>query len=188
MLPDWSGRTVVCIASGPSLTVEDCEAVKASGHPTVVTNTTFRTCTWADVLFGFDEPWWRRYIDEVKAVFHGLLFSKSPVVYKLGVECAHNDRRFVSFGLSGTDAISLAFAAGSKRILMLGYDSQFTDGKSHHHGDHPKGLNNCGSIHSWPVRFGRLSKYAKNIGVSIINVSRVSALTCFERDSLEACL
>ena len=60
-LPDWRGRTVVCIASGPSLTAEDCELVRESGCPVIVTNTTFRLCPWADMLYAFDRPWWNHY-------------------------------------------------------------------------------------------------------------------------------
>jgi hypothetical protein len=62
---------VVCIASGPSLTAEDVERVRAAGHPVIVTNTTFRLAPWADVLFGMDSKWWKEYHKEVDSVFTG---------------------------------------------------------------------------------------------------------------------
>lgn len=188
MLPDWSGRTVVCIASGPSLTPEDCAVVRLSGHPTIVTNTTFRLCTWANALFGFDFDWWTRYIDEVKAVFGGHLFSKTSRARRLGVESVAQNPAFVSFGMSGTDSISLAIACGSRRIVALGYDCQFTFGLSHHHGDHPEGMRNCNTMHQWAAKFSRLARYTKDMKASVTNASRETALTCFERGSLEQCL
>src|SRR5262245_15095240 len=80
----WAGKTVVCIASGPSLIAEDCAKVKASGHPTIVTNTTFRMCPWAHVLFGFDSKWWLEYIAEVERTFHGALLTYARRVPGVG--------------------------------------------------------------------------------------------------------
>lgn len=189
MLPDWPGRTVVCIASGPSLTPEDCELVRASGHPTIVTNTTFRLCAWAHALFGYDAPWWRHYIDEVKRIFQGRLFSKSPRLREFGVEWAEQYPPFKSFGNSGACAISLAVAAGASRIVMLGYDGQVpVSGPSHHHGDHPSDLRNCTSSPAWPAQFGRLSHYVAKHGVDVVNASRATVLTHFKRAPLEFCL
>lgn len=188
MGPIWTGAKVVCIASGPSLTPEDCELAEASGRKAIVTNTTFRNCLWADVLYGFDAAWWRLYIDEVKSKFGGLLFSKSPSVRRLGVECAVRNPAFHSFGQSGTDAIALAAAFGARDIVLLGYDCQLTNGQSHHHGDHPQGLENCGSIGYWPKQFERLARYLSSIGVSVKNATRSTALTAFDRVPLEECL
>lgn len=183
-LPAWAGQTVVCIGSGPSLTEGDCEAVSLSGRPSIVTNTTFRRCPWADALFAFDVAWWSRYIAEVREVFRGRLFSKSIRAIRFGVEWPG----LKSFGMSGTDAISLAISAGSRRVILLGYDAQLTDGRSHHHGDHPAGLQNCDSVRVWPGRFARVAAFAKRHGAEVINASRATALDCFPLASLAACL
>lgn len=63
--PAWEGLTVACLASGPSLTAEDCEVVRASGVPTLVTNTTFRMAPWAAIVYGHDSKWWLHYGAEV---------------------------------------------------------------------------------------------------------------------------
>jgi hypothetical protein len=188
MLPDWSSKTVICIASGPSLTPDDCEIVRASGHPAIVTNTTFKTCPWAHALFGWDEEWWAEYIGQVRAVFTGRLFSKAARTRPFGVEWLGNEPRFVPFSISGACAISLAICAGAARVVALGYDSQRTDGKSHHHGDHPNGLGNCESMPSWPLIFERLAVYASSMRVPVLNASRETVLTCFERRPLGLCL
>lgn len=188
ILPDWAGRTVVCVASGPSLVPGDCDLVRASGHPAIVTNTTFRDCLWADALFGWDINWWRRYIAEVRAKFHGRLFGKSAQVRALGVEWLGDNPAFVPFSISGASVVSVAVGARAARVILLGFDSQRTGGHLHHHGDHPAGLGNCESMPTWPRIFARVAKYARAQGVEIVNASRETALTCFERRPLEACL
>jgi hypothetical protein len=181
--PDWSGRTVVCIASGPSLTAEDCEATK--GHPTIVTNTTFRMAPWADVLFGFDSRWWRAHIAEVRQVFKGRLISASQIAANLGVESTFGAPWFRQYANSGACAISMALAGGASKIVLLGYDCQNgPNGEKHWHGDHPKGLTNCASMPRWGQVFTRVSIDAEVQGVPVINATRRTALRCFKKAEL----
>lgn len=186
--PDWQGRTVVCIASGPSLTAEDCELVHASGHPVIVTNTTFRLCPWADVLFAFDAKWWAVYHEEVKQVFKGRRISYSRSVSHLAIESTHMSGWFHNFGNSGACAIAIAIAGGAKKIVLLGYDCQKTGGVTHWHPDHPKGMSNAASIKQWPGQFKNVAMEAKDKGAEVVNASRETALKCFERQTLEAAL
>src|SRR3546814_16900792 len=60
----WDGMTVACIASGPSLTAEDCESIRTAGLPAIVTNNTWQLAPWADVLYAGDYQWWKRYGEE----------------------------------------------------------------------------------------------------------------------------
>lgn len=186
-LPDWRGRTVVCIASGPSLTAEDSELVRASGHVSIVTNTTFRLCPWADALYAFDPLWFKVHITEVRETFKGQVFTQSLHPRK-GVICARVNPRFRAFPNSGACAVSLAIVCGAARVVMLGFDCQWTGGKSHHHGDHPAQLSNCGSINRWPRDFERLASYAAKRAVPVVNASRETALACFSRVPLEQAL
>ena len=179
---------MICIASGPSLTVEDCLTAKASGHPVIVTNTTFQLYPWADLLFAFDAKWWALYHEEVEAVFKGRKLSYSRAVRHLGVESTHASEWFHNFGNSGACAIGIAMASGASKIVLIGYDCQATDGKTHWHGDHVAGLSNAISIKRWPAQFQNVATAAKNHGVQIINASRATGLKCFERQSLECAL
>lgn len=178
----WAGRTVVCIGSGPSLTEEDCELVRLSGHPAIVTNTTFRRCPWADVLFAFDGKWWTVYRDEVDSVFKGRKVTASRQVK--GVDSMTRHLWFKAFGNSGTGAISLAVAGKAAKVVMIGFDAQATDGKLHWHGDHPPALSNAKSIGRWSLKFENVAQYAKRKGVRVVNCSRVTALQSFERGIL----
>lgn len=191
--PDWQGRKVVCIASGPSLTQQDCDLVQASalrhGHLVIVTNTSFRLAPWADVLFAFDAKWWREYHSEVALFFNGrkLTFAQSVVQEFDDIECLNRAPWFNNYGNSGACAIGLAIAGGADRIILLGYDCQ-VNGKSHWHGDHPHNWANCATIKRWPAQFKSLAMDAERDGVEIINVSRETSLKCFERMPLETVL
>lgn len=181
----WAKKTIVCIASGPSLVAEDCALVKESGHPTIVTNTTFKLCPWADVLMAFDSKWWRQYGSEAKAEFKGKLLTCSQGAGYAGIPTMHGQAWFRSFGNSGTASIALAVFAGAAKVILLGYDCQKTGGKSHWHGDHPPMLSNAGSMGEWPRKFANVARFSREQGVEVLNASRETALTCFPLVSLE---
>lgn len=182
--PGWGD--VVCIASGPSLTPQDCETVRrwreaGSGRAVIVVNTTFRLAPWADVLYAMDASWWNAHLDEVRRTFRGRLVN--PWREMRGVERV----RFEHRRNSGAGAISLAAHWGARRVVLLGYDCQRTGGQTHWHGDHPRGLGNAGTIGLWPAIFARLAKSLAG-RVTVINATRETALTCFERRPLAEAL
>ena len=186
--PEWSG-TVVCIASGPSLTAEDCETARAAGHPVIVTNTTFQLCPWANVLYAYDTKWWARYHEEVKAAFAGRLVTSSQIATKYGVDSTWGQTWFKNYTNSGANAISLAMAGGASKVVLLGFDcGTAPDGKKHWHGDHPPELGNAASIAMWPKKFELLAKDVRAKGIEVLNCSRATALRCFPRAPLETAL
>lgn len=98
----------------------------------------------------------------------------------LGLDCIRYG------GNSGYQAINLAFLFGAKRIILLGYDMQKTDGKSHWHGDHPGSLRKESALASWVQRFDSLASDLKYYGVEVLNASRETALKCFERVDIDS--
>lgn len=178
----WQGRTVVAIASGPSLTIEDCELVRNSGHPTIVTNLTYRLCPWADVLFSFDAVWWKQYRKEV-AKFAGEKVSSSRLAEKYGATSI-----ILGYRNSGVAAAGLAMARGASRIVLLGYDAMFDGTKRHWHEDYPVTMANADSMGDWPRQFELLARAAKRRNVAIVNASRRTRLKCFPRLLLENAL
>lgn len=117
---------------------------------------------------------------EVQRDFQGVPFSNNDFHGRLSLA------PIKAFGNSGAGAISLAVKAGASRVILLGYDCQKTGGMVHHHGDHPAGLGNAGSMPKWPEQFKRLA--ASLEGVEVINCSRETALTAFPRGELESAL
>lgn len=177
----WAGRTVVCIASGPSLTPDDCERVRRAGHPVIVTNTTFRLCPWADVLVGFDSGWWKQYRKEV-AGFRGEKLSASRLSEKYGARVL-----VLGYRNSGAYAIALAMSRGAARVVLLAYDAMFAGTRRHWHEDHP-GLENCQTMGDWPRQFDLVARAARRRGAEVINASRRTRLTCFPVMRLEDAL
>ena len=183
---DWDGMTVVCMASGPSLTEEDAEKVRvwrrsSNQHRVIVTNTTYQMAPWADVLYAMDAAWWRRYGARAKQEFSGerLTIARGvcPDATKIDI---------FRGGKSGAGAMSLASHRGAARIILLGYDCQYTGGKRHWHGDHPKGLGNCVSLPKFPAQFEQMARHLKHR--EIINASRSTALAFWPRMDLEEAL
>lgn len=184
---DWKGRTVVCIASGPSLTAEDCELVRKSGHPAVVTNNCFRLCPWADAMVAFDGKWWKLYGAEVVRTFAGRKICTSLVGPNYGAESVYKDGPpwFSVYRNSGACAVAIAIASGASKVVLLGYDASDLNGRKHWHEDHPPGLENASSMASWPKMFELLARNAIRAGISVLNASRHTALNCFSRCELE---
>lgn len=86
---------------------------------------------------------------------------------------------------SGFLALSLAILFGAERVVLLGYDMQFTGGRKHWHADHGGNLHNPEACNfaGWISRFATLSG-----SVEIVNASRETALDCFPRMALEEAL
>lgn len=125
-----------------------------------------------------DMQWWNAHRAEVQRMFHGEQHSSSA---RAGVQLT----RLLPCGNSGAGAIALAERFGAARVVLLGYDCQFSGDKRHWHGDHPAGLGNAGSLHRWP---GQFSALAARLSVPVINCSAATALTCFPRQPLRETL
>lgn len=185
MKPDWTGQTAVVICSGPSLTADDCEKVRASGHKTIVTNTTFRLAPWADVLFGHDREWWRLHSEEIEATgFKGLCYSMQPKTNAFGAEPIHGMGWIPLAGNSGACALALAARFGVAKIILLGADCKAGE-KKHWHEDHPAPLKNAQSVDKWPAQYAKAVQFAKHAGAEVVNCSRATALECIRIGVLE---
>ncbi len=134
-----------------------------------------------------DAKWWDAYVKEARATVTSEFVSTSSQVTKHGIKKLL-ERGFVfeNFGNSGAGAVSLAKYMGAKRVILVGYDCQKTYDKVHWFGNHPAGLGNAGSIDKWPAQFDKLSKHCSDI--EVINCSRKTSLTCFERGELDELL
>lgn len=190
----WPDSTVVLIASGPSLTVEDCEFVRGKAR-VIVINRSFERALWADAMFACDSRFW----GWVKGApeFHGLKFSLQQKAAKWpGVQIL---RRGSNTGLSldpsvlnlgnnsGYQALNLAVLLGAKRILLLGYDMKAgPKGEKHWHKEHP--IRTPDLYQMFRRNFATLEVPLANLGIQCINCSRDTALDCFPRMTIEEAL
>jgi hypothetical protein len=189
----WPGSTVVCLGSGPSLTTEDVEFCRGRARVIAVKDTV-RLAPWADVLYSGEIKWWKHYGPSL--AFDGLRYGieaegMAGLAPSLGVSVLRNtgyvgletDPTGLRTGKnSGYQAINLAALLGAARIVLLGFDMGFEGNQPHFFGDHPYPRSNV--FRDFVELFGTLVEPLRAAGIAIVNCSRATALTCFERRTL----
>jgi hypothetical protein len=198
----WSGETVVCLATGPSLTQTDVDYCRGKAR-VIAINDAVRMAPWADVLYSSDRYWWPRH-NGVPS-FTGAKFGIGSSVGKFNGFVKHPDVRVLKntgytglelepTGLrngknSGYAAINLAFHFGASRILLLGYDMGRRQGLTHFFGDHV-GMANPTDVHfgSWRRLFDSLLEPLTTAGVSVLNCTPGSSLNTFPMANLREML
>jgi hypothetical protein len=208
----WPGGTVVCIASGPSLTTEDVNYCRGRASGVIVVNDNYRLAPWADALIASDLRWWHWHHGAKS--FKGLRYATSRHVAtaadKHGWREIHILRNAGRDGLelqpdglrhgmnTGYRAVNLAVHFGAARILLLGYDMQRpehdADGsvltekqrKEHWFGEHPNRSRSEYKV--FRKSFDTMVQPLKAIGVEVINCTPHSALECFPKQPLQEAL
>lgn len=196
----WPGSTVVCMASGPSLTPEDVAYVRGKAR-VIVTNRTYQMAPWADVHYGADAKFWKWMANgdmgmkdgpEQLRTFAGLRYSLEREAAKFGVSIlqftGESGLELRPFALrtganSGYQAINLAVLLGAVRIILLGYDMH----------DGPHGKTHWHSPYKYPSRhqyakylrlFPTLVEPLNAAGVEVVNCTPGSSIHCFPKKSL----
>lgn len=195
----WPGATIVCIASGPSLTPADVDYCRGRARVLAVKDA-IRLAPWADALYGAGADgggWWKRNGPAI-SWFEGPRFTLDPaaaawatVLRDTGFTGLDTDPSGLKTGKnSGYQAINLAVHLGAARIVLLGYDLQEgAGGKQRWFGNHPW------QTRSWfelgpmvaPL-FETLVAPLQALGVRVVNASRATRLTCFDRAPIDQAL
>jgi hypothetical protein len=192
----WPESTIVCVASGPTLTAEDLACVRAHDDvPVIAVNDAVRLAPWADVLYSSDRGWWQAYRG---IPFFGIVkvgigwkvgdaspIPQAPAVHVLthtgaeGLEREPTGLR--AGGHSGYAAINLAVHYGARRIILLGYTCGPYGGRSHFFGKHPAGLPESSEANYAAFRraYTTLLAPLKAAGISIVNATPHSWITVF---------
>lgn len=197
----WPGKTIVCLATGPSLTASDVALVRGLA-PVVAVNDAYRLAPWSDALVAADASWWHRhqgvpdFAGEQWSIEHRTwdrYRDRWPRVQRLrstGAEGIETDPTGIRHGRnSGYLALGLAVHYGASRILLLGYDMGHRIGQpAHFFGAHPGAMNQRSPYPLFLSMFASAVAPLKALGIEVINCSRTSQMTCFPRMTLEAAL
>lgn len=177
-------QTFICVASGPSLTADDCALVSGSGYPVIAVNSSWRAVPDCQHIFAADFAWWDHNHESLVTAAELWTQSKRANI-RYGVKL-FSPAEGGPFN-SGQRAIQLAAHLDAERVILLGYDCTLANG-AHWHGRHPATMHNPvpREVGRWQTDFSTLAGLLP--GVEIINASRETALTCFTRLSLEAAL
>jgi hypothetical protein len=207
------GTRALILASGPSLTPEDVERVRAArarsrNLKVVAVNDTYRLAPWADVLYAADAAWWAAHPDaaefagerwtqnidagldgEARQAFNAIRPKLNVVVSKRS-DLPSFDAGWVGQGSnSGFQAVNLAVLMGASSVILLGFDMSLgAAGEKHFFGDHPGRMNMNSPFPVFVRAFERSAPVYAQRGIVILNASRRSALKCFRQVKLDLIL
>lgn len=145
------------------------------------------------MLYACDRQWWLQYHDHAHARCSGefwttnesaaSVFNLNFIESEPGGGLSSRDGYIRQGGNSGFQAVGLALLFGARRIILLGFDMQYSQRRSHWHGDHHGDLHNPepARFDAWMDHFAALGAQS---GAQIINCTRDSALTCFPKADL----
>lgn len=194
MVHKMSPNIHICIASGPSLTEAQVSLIPDSAN-VICVNDNYRMYPKCSHLFAADGKWWREYYDDVISTVSSdcrlhTTYKTTPRWDRVEQWKTHQSEAQIGSqglfhgGSSGIMAIELARVLGASKIILLGYDCQITDNKTHWFGDHPKHFSNAGAIRRWPNEFETLDNAYKRLGIDLVNCSLNTALK-IKRSTLE---
>ena len=193
---NWRGHTAVVVASGPSLTDEQIALVEHSDVLTIAVNNSYEKLQHPDVVYACDYLWWK--LNHMKAkqnIPRRQLWTQDRAAaeqFQLShIQWEGKDglgkRGLRVNGNSGAGAINLAYHFGARRILLVGMDMKpGPNGEKHWHPDHPKPLVQGQQFEEWRKKMGVLAADLKTEGVTVVNCTPGSALTCFPMGDLSA--
>jgi hypothetical protein len=183
------------MATGPSLTEEVVEYVREhkGDHIVFGCNDVYKICDFMDVHYACDTRWWAFNGEEFRKLFptqeswtqcqksaekFGLNFTKGKHDTGLSI-----NPDLIHFGSnSGYQQLNIAFLMGCNKFILLGYNMQHTQGKSHFFGDHQGGMNNNSPYKSFLQKYGTIQEPIKKL---IVNCTTESALQTFRKSTLE---
>lgn len=180
-------ETFAILASGPSLTRDDVDFCRGRARVLAIKHT-IEWAPWADVLYscGSDHgQWWQRHGDQLTD-YKGLRYTLDPkaskwasVLKNTGITGLETKRNGLRTGKnSGYQAINVAVHLGASRILLLGYDmAPDAQGRDHFFGAHWHGSRPPFS--AFRDLFPTIVKPLRAAGVTVVNCTPGSALTCF---------
>ena len=186
----WPGSIVVCLACGPSLTQADVDYCRDRGRVIAIKDA-IQLAPWADCWYAADAKYWKHVGTEAMR-FEGLRFALecgaaqwATVLLNTGFTGLELEPNGLRTGKnSGYQAINLAVHFGATRIVLLGFD-QAPNAKGHHHFYRSRTYSTTTPPYSSFVPlFDTIVAPLQKLGITCLNASRATALTCFKKTAL----
>lgn len=164
------------LATGPSMSQAVADSVRGRCRVVAVSDS-YKLAPWADAMASTDARWWHHNPQalEFPGKRYGAFPSFRPVpgVERLDVGSETN---------SGLLGMHVALKLGATTILLAGFDMR----GSHFFGPHPEPLKNTTAIRFEAIK--RQFDHFRPRGVRIINCTPNSALRCYDKGDMDACL
>lgn len=201
----FAGRTVVCVGTGPSLTLSQIEIARQKGFALTGCNNVIFDIPDLALLYACNYGWWKFYWERVRDHPASKWTTNAEAAKCFNVnwidEVAADGLSIVPNLVhhghgSGYTLVNLVYLLGATRIVLLGYDLKYAadyDGRArligseprHYFGEYPALLQHWPSvqvksgIHTELLRlYGTVAKQGL---VEIVNCTPDSALDCFPR-------
>lgn len=199
------------ICTGPSLTRDDLDRVHAAGIKSIAVNDAYLVAPWADVLYAADDRWWTWQTEGRPKSWPWVTFSKEqvrqalhsfkgqtvtiehPTVSRIpqfvlknhGQDGLSNKPDGVMTGQnSGYQAINIAALSLPKRILLLGMDMRYINGKSHAHNGHEI-KHDESQYKRYAAHFRTLENPLRERGIDVVNCAPGSLIKNFRFSTVE---
>lgn len=178
----WPNETVVVVGGGVSL--ENCDLSITQGKRVIAVNNAFRVVPWAKYLFFADRRWWDWNGADAMG-FKGQIITTTQATLK-NAPVMRMRREYVTPGqydnetpisldphfLTGNDgghmAVNLAYHLGASRIILAGFDMGFTDGRAHHHADHPVASQEENYLKVFAPQYPNTVRFLKTRGIEVL--------------------
>lgn len=200
------------IGGGPSVAKLNPERLR--GCQIVTTNNQYRLFPWATIHFAQDEGWWAQFGNQFRLAFTGKYAATAKPhrnngeIYGMFAALVYNQTRnpihyrgngqvrdggfdkhpdCLRGNNSGQSAINLAYHAGARLVILLGFDMRAVDGRCHWHEEKEDYARRAARAYETAFRpaFANAAPEYKAAGMRVINCTPGSALDCFERGNLD---
>lgn len=174
-------ETVFVVASGPSLTREDCETLRTRGAAVLSVSDSYLWLPFAEWHYACDLFWYMKPQPgdteprgkRVREIIPACFTSSTSAVRHFGLLRAP----MFQGSNSGTHAIQLAARLEARHIGLLGFDfAHGPNGERHFFGDHVSGLRNAPGCQTWLRELPPVIEKLNDAGVSVVNYSRRTAI------------
>ena len=209
---DHEGKTIICMASGPSLTPKVLDTIRpyhAAGDVVVAgLNDVYRICDFMDEFYACDQHWWKYHLKNPQNDGHLLdsnpdtriwgnqtaaqtlnQYSRVSICMGSGARGFSEKPELIHWGSnSGYQLLNLMWHLGgpTATFLLVGYNMQVPNkmGTKGHHffGPHPKPMSQSAAYKGFVKQYHTIQGHIKK---QIINCTTDSALDCFHKSTLE---
>lgn len=184
----FTGKTVHIVGSGPSLTGFDYR--RLSGKTIIPVNHAYKKVSGYAFKVAIDANFFNR--EDAEAIGRGLTLSpahaaKGPGVinFRMASHFSTEPGPVYAYGSSGLAALSMALQGDAARVVLWGLDYTFINGR--HHATQGEFLHSQGEGREH-IFSAQASKFAVFPAEKIVNASAGSAITYFQKVSIEDAL
>jgi hypothetical protein len=198
--PDWTGRAVAIVASGPS--AKAANPAQLQGRlPVLAIKRSWELAPFCEAIYGCDAGWWQHVnglpqyaglkLSYDRVAIDAYALKRVSIPDKLSNALRFGETGAVgSAGNSGFQALNLAAQWGATRILLVGFDLHARGGVHWYGRNTAMRMSNPdeGNFARWRPAFDAAAPVLKARGIEVIDAAPQGALRAYPKMSIEQAL